>query len=122
MPTTQREAEYVKEAVLDTITDFLDCYGQASGSVHIDSFALAETIFDNLIPLAYQTENYSLRQSLFMVYKLFNPDFVPDFDAIRKIMAVYEHTKPEMSPQEFAGLSDADWELFVSNDSQKVNQ
>ena len=115
MPTTLREAEIIADIVVSTIQDEIE-------SIHYDlnendSFQnakeLSREIFANLVEIAYQTENYSLRSSLFMVYRVLNPSWRPDYAQLCDLVGVYADLQPEMSYQEFLGLTNEEWIEFI---------
>lgn len=58
MPTTNEEAKQISDIVLK----------------YIDKKQCAN-LFHDLLEVAYSTDNYSLRKSLFMMMKLFDPSF-----------------------------------------------
>ena len=110
MPTTTKEAELIAERVVSTIGLELDI---TSHDCDISSNDLACEIFKNLVPLAYHTDNYSLRSSLFMVYRVLNPFWEPDYASLCGLVEVYNRDQPEMSPQEYLGLTDDEYASFT---------
>lgn len=123
MPTTIKEAEAIVDIVKSTIINSVSEYSTDIRGVQLnvhqiyDPFAfshvLSQTIFANLAELAYQTENYSLRSSLFMVCRVLNPDWRPDYTQLCKLVEVYDDLQPEMSYQEFLGLTNEEFIEFT---------
>lgn len=110
MPTTLKEAEVIADIVVSTIEDGLDSVCRLRD---IDPADLSRAIFSNLVEIAYQTENYSLRSSLFMVYRVLNPSWRPDYAQLCDLVEVYADLQPEMSYQEFLGLTNEEWVEFI---------
>ena len=127
MPTTIKEAEAIVDIVKSTIINSVSEYSTDIRGVQLNVYqirnqiydpfvfsnTLSQTIFANLAELAYQTENYSLRSSLFMVCRVLNPDWRPDYTQLCKLVEVYDDLQPEMSYQEFLGLTNEEFIEFT---------
>jgi hypothetical protein len=113
MPTTTQEAQVIAAIVVKKLKSGLEDTGLLDD---VPTWAVQETavgIFRGLAEVAYSTDNYSLRQSIFMVAAELDPDFCLDNASLCKVMDRYHELQPEMSPQEFLGLNNEQWLEFT---------
>lgn len=108
MPTTNKEAAVIAAVTVDTIRKKVNEIDADSFDVN-DSRAVTHAVFSNLVELAYQTENYSLRQSLFMIMTEIDPTFVPDPEKLNRVVEMYQKIDSDLTLQEFCGLDGKQW-------------
>jgi hypothetical protein len=60
--------------------------------------------------MAYASDNWSVRSSIFMLYKLYEPTWAVPFEELDKLLARYNELKPEMSAWDWCGISQEEYE------------
>ena len=88
MPTTKEEVS----AIFETVAEYM-------------SHDEAKELFSKLVNrVAMITDNYSVRTSLFMLYRLYNPTWLPTKENVDALFEMWD--QEEMSFCEFIGLTE----------------
>ena len=88
MPTTNEEVS----AIFEIVAEYM-------------SHDEAKELFSKLVDkVAMNTDNYSVRTSLFMLYRIYNPTWLPTKESVDALFEMWDQEK--MSFCEFVGLTE----------------
>lgn len=113
MPTTNEEALAIKEKVELALGSF-SIFDYDHNKV--TSSEVADSIFGYLMSLIYNTDNYSLRRSIIMVYKLYYPDWKMLDEYISLLLEMYKKSpsKEYLEPYEYIGIEKQEYYDYVN--------
>jgi hypothetical protein len=109
MPLTTQESILIKSKIDDTIY----CLINSPDSAY-DVDEAGEELFFSLLSVAYNTDNYSVRTSIFMLYQLYNPGWSIPFDEFESLMQRYWDDQIEMAPWEWCGISEEEYNSLAT--------
>lgn len=117
MPTTVQEAEIIADIVEDVLVDAIfhyDDMGLTSREVEDEAENWSAEIFSKLLPVALLTDNYSVRQSIFMIHKQYDEGWkIPEdwMEELHNRWQLAEDT--ELEAHEYIGCSKKEFERWV---------